>query len=372
MTYPPPGQADPYEPPTNIQPTTPGGYPPASGPPAPPPSYQPPVSGPSVPPPGTYPPPPGYQAPPPPGYQAPPPPGYQAPPGGYAQPGYAAPAGGYTAPYNASSDPLVPAGPDFSSWFNKVQEVAKRSWKSALFTAGLGIAGPLAAVALIRGLLIGSYSPTMFGYFDYFTSYILRYFVILVLYIGVAYVAAAAWGAGTWALVREANTGQAANIGQAYQFGFSRATRLFPWTVLVGLLYGIGSTCWLPGVYVAFAASMFGFIALFQRQVNPLTGSFQMTHSDFGPNLGKILLSFVPYLIFSIIGGAIFAAIAIAIAFGSGMVFKSVYGIILALGALVSAPGFAAMLLMLLPTYGQLRARQAPTSSATLAQELEA
>src|ERR1044071_1711480 len=81
-----------------------------------------------------------------------PPPPPPAPPGGPGVP----PPGGYAVPpppkpsYAGLVDPLVPAGSDFNSWFAKVQEVAKRSWKSALFTTGLGIAAPLAVATLTR------------------------------------------------------------------------------------------------------------------------------------------------------------------------------------------------------------------------------
>src|SRR5262245_57321361 len=76
------------------------------------------------------------------------------PPAGPAPAG--PPTGGYAAPpppkpsYSGVADPLVPAGSDFNSWFAKVQEVAKRSWKSALFTTGLGIAAPMAVATLIQ------------------------------------------------------------------------------------------------------------------------------------------------------------------------------------------------------------------------------
>ena len=52
---------------------------------------------------------------------------------------------------------------------------------------------------------------------------------------------------------------QPANLGQAFSYGFKRATSIFPWTVLAGLAFTVGSFClFLPGLYVLFAVSMFG------------------------------------------------------------------------------------------------------------------
>src|SRR6185503_15995539 len=89
------------------------------------------------------------------------PPAGPPPPGGYAVPPPTKPS------YAGLVDPLVPAGSDFNSWFAKVQEVAKRSWKSALFTTGLGIAAPLAVATLIRyaGGFTSAMSVTSMGTF---------------------------------------------------------------------------------------------------------------------------------------------------------------------------------------------------------------
>ncbi|GAA1754569.1 hypothetical protein [Luedemannella helvata] len=364
MTYPPQGPADdPYEPPTNITPPAPpaGDYPP------PPPGYGPPPSQP-----------PGYAAPPPappPGYAAPPP-GYAAPPPGYAAP---PPASSYAVPsgYQSVGDPLVPAGPDFSTWFAKLQEVAKRSWKSALIITGLGIALPQAVIAILQQFAIGAWTFSVLEIGDLGTalgSLIGGLFVLLLAYVGVAFVASIAWAAGTWALVQEAATGQSANIGAAFKFGTSRAMRLWPWAIVAGIAFGIGSACcYLPGVYAAFAFSMFGFVGLFQRGVNPVGGSFQMTHSDFGPNLGKILLTFVPFVIFGYVIPFVFGLLAAAVAgaFSYGFTYDLTFGLVAAFGQLIAAPGYAALLLGLLPTYAQLRARQAPVSTPLFQQELQ-
>jgi hypothetical protein len=274
-------------------------------------------------------------------------------------------------------DPLVPAGSDFNSWFAKVQEVGKRSWKSALFTTGLGIAAPLALATLISnaGGFTGSMSATSMGaFFSAIGSLFFGALLSLIAYIGVAFVASAGWAAGTWALVQEANTGQPANISAAFQYGFKRASSLWLWAVVAGAAFFVGTFClFLPGVYWAFAASMFGFAVIFERSSNPLGRSFGMTHKDFGPSLGKVLLSFVPYLIVSLIVGFVFGAIAIAIAFGTrgGFGYNFSYGIVQAIGTLIQTIGFAGLLIGLLPTYAQLRRTEGvPVTSASLNQEL--
>jgi hypothetical protein len=272
---------------------------------------------------------------------------------------------------------LVPAGSDFNSWFAKVQEVGKRSWKSALFTTGLGIAVPMAIATLIQdaGGFTTSLSVTSMGaFFSAIGSLFVGVLLSLIAYIGVAFVASAGWAAGTWALVQEANTGQPANINAAFQYGFKRASSMWLWAVIAGAAFFVGSACFfLPGLYFAFAASMFGFAIIFERSSNPLGRSFGMTHKDIGPSLGKILLAFVPYYVVSLIVGIVFGAIALAIAFGTagGFGYNFSYGIIEAIGTLVRSVGFAALLIGLLPTYAQLRRLEgAPVTSASLGQEL--
>ncbi|MFC7482170.1 hypothetical protein ACFQX7_22085 [Luedemannella flava] len=274
----------------------------------------------------------------------------------------------------------MPGGPDFSSWFAKVQEVAKRSWKSALIITGLGISVPMAVVAVIQQFAIGAWTFSVLDFDSTATavgSLLGGFLVLLLLYVGVAFIASAAWAAGTWAIVQEAGTGQSANVGDAFRYGMSRAMRLFPWTILFGLAVGVGTACCvLPGVYAAFAFSMYGFVGVFQRGENPVGGSFQLAHSDFGPNLGKILIAFVPYVIFGYVVPLIFGIIGVAAAgaVGSsidpGFGYNATLGIIDGIGTLIGAVGYAGMLLALLPTYAQLRARQAPTSTASLGHEL--
>jgi hypothetical protein len=367
MSNPPGLPPDPNAPPTAPM------YP---APPAAPPTY--PVPSAASP---TDPVPPAAPQPPPqaPGYQPsayPPPPAYQEPPSGYSVPSQysGAVAGGW-------SDPLVlPPGAPFGAWFSKVQEIAKRSWKSALIIAALGIAVPRALVTLISwasGWGTGLSITGIGGVASAIGSLFLGLLATLVFSIAACYVAAAGWAAGTWALVQEAQTGRPASIPAAFQYGMKRAMALFPWTVLAAVAFTIASAClWLPGVYVAFGFSMFGFVALFERGTNPVSRSFSLTHNSatIGPTLGKIGILFGVYLVYTIIIGAIFTGIAVAVGIGFGFTnsfgYNIGFGLIQAIGSLLTAPALAVLLIGLLPTYAELRARVAPLTTSQLQQEL--
>lgn len=299
------------------------------------------------------------------------------------------PAGEYAAPAGASAypggyiDPLVlPPGSPFGAWIAKTQEVAKRSWKSALIITAIGIAAPRALLTLVQSLAevsgwVGGGAITQLRDLgSAFGSILFGLFITLVFAIGASFVAAAGWAAGTWALVQEAATGQAANIQEAFRYGLKRALSLWLWTILVGVMVTIGMCfCYLPGVYLAFALSMFGFVAIFERGQNPIGRSFQMTHANFGPTLGKVAIlgavAFIYTFIIGLIFGGIGVAVGLAIGYRSSFGYNVGFGIFSAIGALLSAPAYALALLGLLPAYAEIRAQEGSlSSSAQLQQEL--
>jgi hypothetical protein len=290
--------------------------------------------------------------------------------------GYSVPAQ-YTPSAGVGTDPLVlPQGATFGAWFSKVMEVAKRSWKSALIIGTLGVAVPRAAVSLISALAGWGGGFTLFGsggFFGSFASHFLGLLVAIIAGIAACYVAGAGWAAGTWALVQEAQTGQSANIGQAFSYGFKRATALFPWTVVFAFAFTIGIACVIPGLYVLYAFSMFGFAAVFERGKNPIGRSVQLTHNSatIGPTLGKVAILCGAYFVYSVIVGAIFAAITVAMFVTTGgFGYNFGYGLIQAIASLLMGPGVALLLIGLLPTYAELRNREAPLSTSQLVQEL--
>jgi hypothetical protein len=288
-----------------------------------------------------------------------------------AYPGGSAPA--------TAGDPLVlPPGSTFGAWFTKLQEVAKRSWRSALIICAVGIAAPYAVAAFFSQVFSwGGY--TLFGagtFFDVLGSLLLGWVVAFAVAVAGCFVAAAGWAAGTWAVTQEAATGRPANVGQAFSYGLKRAMALFPWTVLAALAFAIGSAClFLPGVYLAFGFSMFGLVAVFERGQNPVARSFSLTHNSaaIGPTLGRVGILFAVSWLYLLVVNLIELGLQVAVSIGNvgGLANRVADGVIEAGGALLAAPVFAVLLLGLLTTYAELRAREGQVSTGTLARELE-
>jgi hypothetical protein len=257
-------------------------------------------------------------------------------------------------------------GATYGAWFSKVQEVAKRSWKSALIICAIGIAAPYGVSGLVARLGRWGTGYGLLGIGSFFTALgtlLLGFLVALLFSIAGCFVAAAGWSAGTWALVQEAATGRPANIGKAFSYGAKRAMSLFPWTILAAVAFAIASAClWIPGLYIAFGFSMFGFVALFERGQNPVARSFNLTHNSatFGPTLGRIATLLGAASVYLWIVWAIEGALEVAIAFGTrGTVgYNFGAGIVELIGGILAAPAFAVLLIGLLPTYAELRARE--------------
>jgi uncharacterized membrane protein YkgB len=106
--------------------------------------------------------------------------------------------------------------------------------------------------------------------------------------------------------------------------------------------------------------------------VNPLQRSFALTHhsATLGPTAGKVGISFVGYAILAGIVHAFFALIGGALgvvgAIGTGSFFSTAYDVVTAIGEIFTGPAFAVLLICLLPTYAELRARE--NGGATTAQ----
>jgi hypothetical protein len=279
------------------------------------------------------------------------------------------------APPSTGGDALVlPPNSSYNVWFAKVQEVAKRSWKSALIICTIGIAAPYGVSGLVARLGEWGSGFGLFGIGSFFTALgtlLLGFFVALLVSIAGCFVAAAGWAAGTWALVQEAATGRPASIGTAFSYGTKRAMALFPWTVIAAVAFAIASAClWIPGLYIAFGFSMFGFVALFEKGQNPVARSFSLTHNSttIGPTLGRIATLLGVASVYLWIIWAIEGALEIGLALGthSGMGYRLGSGVIELIGGILAAPVFAMLLIGLLPTYAELRAREAPVSTPQL------
>jgi hypothetical protein len=291
---------------------------------------------------------------------------------GYTTPGYPIPGpGGY-----AGGDPLVnPPGAGFQGWLRLVQETGKRSWKSVLIISLLGISLPYAIVAIAGAVTnVSTYANlnvTQAGSaFTGLATVLGGLAIVLVLSIAASFVAAAGWVAGTWAITREAATGTPADVRAAFSYGFSRALGLWGWLILVGLMVGVGRVCCvLPGVYLAFATSMFGFVAVFERGQNPIGRSFRMTHNQFGTAIGRIAASAVPCLVYYIVFGVlIFGVIfgAIALNSASGVGYQLTESVLELVRAVVLGPVIGATMIALYVTYAELRATEAPLNTPGL------
>lgn len=284
------------------------------------------------------------------------------------------------APYagGGGADPLVPASPSFSDWFAKAREIGQRSWKSILFIVAIGIAAPRAIIALIQGALnVGNYinatEVTRVGsIFADFGAIVLGILVSIVLAILALFIAAAGWAGGAWAIVNEA-AGQKVTVGDAFKYGSKKALGLGLWTIVVGVMVLIGfCLCFVPAIYLSFALSMFGFVAVFERGQNPIARSFKLTHADFGPTLGKYAVVGVIAFVYNLIVSIIFIPITAVLVFGTAgsTGYNILLGFVNAIEAIVGAPVWAIALIGLFPLYTQLRAREGGMSTAQLQHEM--
>ena len=292
------------------------------------------------------------------------------------------PASDYTIPQQFTppakrSDPLVlPTGSTYGAWFSTVSEVAKRSWKSLLIISAIGIAAPLGIVTLISYVMGVGGTFTFFSLFSHpglgFVGFVGAMFIKLVLLVAASFVAGVGWAAGSWALVQEAKSGQSANVNAAFQYGMKRAMRLFPWTVAAGLACVFGVFFfWVPGLFLAFAVSLFGFVAVFEPAPNPLMRSWTLVQKSIGSSLARIGTLFGVYLVYYWIISLIVLVLSLPFRiFTSGATRGFGVGFFEMIGTFLLAPGFAFLLIGLLVTYSELRAQEGPTSTDTLATEL--
>ena len=256
----------------------------------------------------TYPPsgygnfgPPGPPPGPPPGYGNFGPPGMPGmPPGPPMPPGY-----GYVVPMGpppGAADPLVtPVHEGFSGWFSRVFAVLGRSWLSLLLISWVTYAVPYAVlVAVLRtqtGHLLIPGAPITNANGQQVTSYTFdngklgTLAVILVVgLIVVGFASGVADAATVWSITREA-AGRPRSLGGALGYGLRNGPRLFGWSLLYGLIVGVGiCACVIPGLYFALAGCLYAPVALYRRGMNPIGTSFSLVNRNFGAALGRMAL----------------------------------------------------------------------------------
>lgn len=236
-----------------------------------------------------------------------PPPGPPLPPGlPYGPPGPPLPPGyGYVVPMGpppGAADPLVtPVHEGFSGWFGRVFAVLGRSWLSLLLISWVTYSLPYAVlVAVLRtqtGHLLIPGSPITSANGQQVTSYTLdngqlgTFVVILVVgLVVVGFASGVAHAATVWSITTEA-AGRPRSLGGALGYGLRNGLRLFGWSLLYGLIVGVGiCACVIPGLYFALAGCLYGPVALYRRGMNPIGTSFTLVNRNFGAALGRMAL----------------------------------------------------------------------------------
>lgn len=337
------------------------------------------------------------------GAPTPPPP---PPAQGYVPPQYTPqPASAYP---GGAADPLVlPPGASYQAWLNKVLEVLKRSWLSALIISAIGIALPAALTWIIPSFVYhgifafgaqGDYWGSFINsFFDGFNvsggNYFLFLLLLLISFAGAAYIAAAGWSGGVYAIVHEA-AGQKVSPGQALSYGMRRAKDMWLWVVIAGVIITVAYSLFvIPFLIAEFLLSMFGFATLFERSKSPLMRSVQLTtgprSSLLAPRVGTLIgVVFVYNLIINAITHSI--AVSSATSARDNLISGATLGnllnggsvedlipsfvgssIMLAIvAALFAIPTYVIALTGLTVTYAEARAADGPTSTAQLQAEL--
>jgi hypothetical protein len=194
------------------------------------------------------------------------------------------------------NDPLV-TGPNegVSGFFGRFFGIIRRSWKPLLVIPWATFGVPLVALVVAAGLIsrhmvvlptVGSTAgPTI----D--TSHLATLvFIAVPGGILIGFLMSCAQAAAVWAVTREA-AGRPAPLRAALNFGLRNGLRLWGWSLLYGLMVAVGiCACVLPGLYLALAGCLYIPVALYRRDLSPLSTSFSLVHRNFGTALGRMAL----------------------------------------------------------------------------------
>jgi hypothetical protein len=347
------------------EPTPPGyGQPPAYPPPpgtGPPPAYPPPEYGqpPAYPPPA-YGLPPGY---PPPGYGQPP---DYSPPPGYPPPSYGPPPGYGPAGFPAASpgDVLVPApAGGFTTWWVQLWAVFNRDWRGLLPIVLLTYSLPGALFAIIGNWnhrIVRSGGGMSMSWSGHGGGFLLD---LLLFWLVAAVLGAIGFAAATRYVTRR-SVGATESLGDSLRYGLSRAGRLVPLFLLVGLMVLAGlALCVLPGLYLGVATSLVGAIALYESGPGVIGRSFRMVNANFGPVLGR-LAALVALLV--ALGGIVGCVGGLLT--GGGRAGTVISGVVF---AVLEAPLTTLLVIGVLLTYTQIRAKTGPTDAPGLDRALD-
>lgn len=262
-------------------------------------------------------------------------------------------------------DPLVPDPyGGLTPLFDRLRETLNRSGGQLLLIFLLTFALPqlahgIATSVVMPGPSVSLLSPVELESAGGFSVTPAAALVVMLGAVVTMLVTAIGWGAGIWA-VTQAAAGYPADLAAAFTAGVRRLGPMFGWYLLYSLMVAVGAAaCLLPGLYLAVAGSLFSFVIVFERERNPFGRSFSLVHRAFGQVLGRVALlglvtigaSCVVSLCGNLLGG------------GLGLVGFLMGDIAT---ALLTAPVGVLLLVGLLLTYTQARARQEPVSTAGL------
>jgi hypothetical protein len=273
----------------------------------------------------------------------------------------------------AGFDPAGPLVPHpqggLDAWNRAFADVWRRSWRSlgAIFLVTFAVPQVAAAVVLDRhaaaGLLLpglplpapeglvppGGGGPALLG-------------VVLLVTLVTMFVNAIGWGAGIWA-VTQTGCGLPARLGPALAAGLSRVWPLFGWYLLYSVLVTLGIlACLLPGVYVGCAGALFSFAVVYEPGRNAFGRSLWLVHKSFGTVLGRVMLLVLLMLLAACAVGAVASVTGMA---PTGASAGNAVAVAVVDSA-VAVPVSMALLVGLLLTYTQVRAKQEQVTTGML------
>jgi hypothetical protein len=271
---------------------------------------------------------------------------------------------------DAGLDPLVPpAGADLGEWNRRFSNTWRRSWRTLARIFLLTFAAPQVAavviveqyapgVAAVAGGLPLPATEVGAGVGIGLAAIGLTVLVML----AVLLTNAVGWAAGIWAVTQGA-AGLPVSAGDALRAGLNRVWPMFGNYLLYLLLVIAGAlACLVPGLYVAFAAALFSFVVVYERGRNPLVRSVSLVHRGLGVAAGRILLLFVLALLAQFAVGVVSGVAGMApTETSAGQPVPAAV-----LDSLVGVPVSMALLVGLLLTYTQLRARDEHLTTGAL------
>jgi hypothetical protein len=271
-------------------------------------------------------------------------------------------------PYGLGEDPLVTPPPQgFGGWWSRLWKTLGRSWKQLALIIAVTSGLPALVFSLISSDSFSSVLDEMRtrqqeGVTGFPPDLITLYATLIGTQIVSAYLSAVGWGASIWTVTRQA-AGMPAPFGQAMGYGLKNSLRIFGWLLLYGLMIGLGAVCCvLPGIYFALAGSMIVPLVIFSR--GSISDSFRMVNKNFGAVLGRVLLVFAITLAVGLIGGVASGV------FGAAMPTSGALAVSGTISAVLSIPTEMLLIVGILLTFAELRAREMPTTTTMLAQAL--